>query len=396
MAQTSTHTILIVDDIGSNRMLLRKMLGHVGYPCEEAANGQEAIDVFKRISPDLILMDINMPVMNGYEATAAIKELAGENHVPIIFVTALSANLSLTESLQSGGDDYINKPVDMNILESKVAAHLRIRELNQKLLIRNQEWVYEQETIEHFFNKALNQSYFDESFIRYQLSPVAAFNGDILLAEKGPDGSIYVMLGDFTGHGLRAAMGTLPTTQTFFPLAKQGAPLGEIAAKLNSELRSIMPPDMFCAAILLKLDSSGCGVTTWAGGMPAGLWAGANWELKGTIDSHNMPLGILPDKNFKSETVQLDTQIGDQLYLFSDGIVEAGTMAGEAYGEARLRELLASPSKGRFDRILDDLDNFRDGLEQEDDITLVELTCIANTHTNESGNPEPKNQLASG
>lgn len=376
MKQKSRGTILLVDDIGSNRVLLKKMVALLGYKSIEASDGSDAVKQFEKHSPDLILMDIHMPIMNGYEAAAEIKKSAGENHVPIIFVTALSADLSFSQALESGGDDYVNKPVDIPILESKIAAHLRIRDLNQKLLVRNQEFLYEQKTIEHFFNRALNQSHLDPRYINYHLSPMSAFNGDILLTEKGPNGSLYVLLGDFTGHGLRAAMGTLPTVQAFFPLAQKGVPVGEIAKQLNQQLRTVMPTDMFCAATLLELDRSGRRISAWCGGMPDAMWISPEGEFKDTIRSKNMPLGILPCESFCTDTVELETNLGDQFYLYSDGIVEAGTAVGEAYGEARLQEVLTSPTDKRFERALDDLTVFREGHEQEDDITFVELTCI--------------------
>ena len=377
MNKNCCNTILIVDDISSNRVLLRKMLAHLGFETIEATNGLEAIELFKTSSPDLILMDINMPVMNGYEASTEIKALAGENHVPIIFVTALSANLSLTEALQSGGDDYVNKPIDLGILESKITAHLRIRELNQKLLNQTRELLYEQETIEHFFNKALSQSHLDPRYINYHLSPLSAFNGDILLVEKGPNGSLYLMLGDFTGHGLRAAMGTLPVTQTFFPLAQQGTSIGDIAAQLNQQLLDVMPVDMFCAATLVELDQTGKRLTIWTGGMPNLFWISPTGEIKEVIRSQHMPLGILPDERFNRNSETFFPGEGDQLYLYSDGIIEAGVLDGEPYGESRLKEQLATPKQNRFQRVLTDISAFRDGREQEDDITLVELTCDA-------------------
>ena len=370
------------------------MLSIFGFKSLEASNGKEAVETFTQSSPDLVLMDINMPVMNGYEAAAKIKALAGEEHVPIIFVTALSANLSFSKALESGGDDYVNKPVEMPILESKIAAHLRIRELNQKLVARNQELVYEQETIEHFFNNALSQSFLDSRYINYHLSPMSAFNGDILLAEKGPDDNLYLFLGDFTGHGLRAAMGTLPVTQTFFPLAQQGAPLGDIAAAVNEQLLHVMPRGMFCAATVLEMDHSGTHLKIWTGGMPDLYWIDPAGEFKGAVASQHVPLGILPNTQFDKSTIELQCDSGDQLYMYSDGIIEAGTTTGNAYGELRLKQQLSSPKEDRFERVLADLTSFREGIEQEDDITLVELTCDAIQSPSNSGTVQNINRAA--
>ncbi|MCK5664488.1 MAG: response regulator, partial [Thiotrichaceae bacterium] len=88
--------ILIVDDIKANRLLLRKIISSIcEYQVVEAVDGQEAIDCYKKEQPDLILMDINMPVMNGYQSASAIKALTKEIYIPIIFVTALTAEASL-------------------------------------------------------------------------------------------------------------------------------------------------------------------------------------------------------------------------------------------------------------------------------------------------------------
>jgi len=132
--------ILVVDDIETNRKLLSKILVAInGCNVIEASNGKDAIVQFDKEEPDLILMDINMPEMDGYQSAAAIKEKAGANYIPIIFVTALSADASLAQALASGGDDFISKPFKVEVLESKINVHLRIRELNQQLNGNNKQ-----------------------------------------------------------------------------------------------------------------------------------------------------------------------------------------------------------------------------------------------------------------
>jgi len=94
--------ILIVDDIATNRKLLKQTLRALkDYEIIEAANGLEAIERYKEDAPDLILMDINMPEMDGRQSTTAIKALMGDNYTPIIFVTALTAEDSLASALAS-------------------------------------------------------------------------------------------------------------------------------------------------------------------------------------------------------------------------------------------------------------------------------------------------------
>jgi PleD family two-component response regulator len=157
--------ILVVDDKEVNRNLLRQMLGRKGYEVLEAADGSDAIDIVDDYDVDIVLMDIMMPGMNGYEAADRIKALSKDNHLPIIYVTALRAEESLSTALAAGGDDFISKPINFAVLESKIKAHARIRELNQQLKEKNDQLLQhnarlarEQELITYFFDNALKNS----------------------------------------------------------------------------------------------------------------------------------------------------------------------------------------------------------------------------------------------
>ena len=381
----NSKNILIVDDLPVNRKLLRQMLERIdGYVVSEAINGKEAIDLFEKEDPDLILMDINMPGMDGLSATTEIKKNAGDIYIPIIFVTALTTDSALTNALASGGDDFISKPFDSDVLQSKISAHLRIRELNQQLGTKNKELnilnnnlVHEQELIEHFFNSALEQSFLDKKIINYHMSSMSAFNGDIFLVGRSPKGGLHVIMGDFTGHGLTAAMGTLPVAMIFFKMVASNAAVEDIACELNSQLYKLMPLSMFFAATLLELNEQGDILTTWMGGMPECYWVSKDGDLKGTIESKHMPLGILNETDFDSSTTIYNVSEDDKLYLYSDGVIETNNPAGEMFGDERLKEVLISNSDNCIDKVLSVLNEFRGAIAQNDDITLVELSCSA-------------------
>jgi CheY-like chemotaxis protein len=375
--------ILIVDDISANRMLLSKMLSSLR-DCKiiEASDGMEAITKFKEEQPDLILMDINMPDMNGYESAASIKKLTADSYVPVIFITALSTEASLSKSLESGGDDFISKPFDAEVLNAKIMAHFRIRsrylnlkEKNQELQKCNIQLEYEQELIEHFFETALKQSYLDEKIIKYHMSSMATFNGDLFLVERSPNGGLHVVMGDFTGHGLTAAMGTLPVAMIFFKMVNGGFSINETAIELNNQLHKLMPASMFFAATLIELNPECDKISVWMGSMPECYILGTNGEIKATLHSKNLPLGVLGAKSFTPEIVDYNVSKGDKIYLCSDGIVEAHNSDDEMFGNERLENILVSHSENRFDAIIEELDKFTGSNNQTDDITLVEITC---------------------
>lgn len=222
--------ILVVDDTEANRKLLAWMLEDDGHEVVEAINGQEAVDLFKQAKPDLVLMDVMMPVMDGFEATKAIKDYLAGTHVPIIFLTALSDDASLTKCLSIGGDDFLSKPINEQVLQAKIKAHSRIKDLNEQLNRKNKELtrlhqftMREHEIAKNVFESALAASILDSNNTRHYISPAATFNGDLLLVSISPSGGLYALMADFTGHGLPAAIGALPVSQAFLDAAQQGA-----------------------------------------------------------------------------------------------------------------------------------------------------------------------------
>ena len=119
-------TILIAEDSAADRMLLASILRRQGHAVLTAANGAEAVDVFRELRPQLVLMDAMMPVMDGFEAARQIKELAGETLVPIIFLTSLSESEALARCLEVGGDDFLAKPYNQVILAAKTVSYTHL------------------------------------------------------------------------------------------------------------------------------------------------------------------------------------------------------------------------------------------------------------------------------
>lgn len=377
------NTILIVDDIAINRSLLRQSLEVMGdYNLIEASGGKEAIEIFDKHSIDLVLLDIMMPGMDGCQTAIILKEKMTGGHVPIIFVTALTSEGYLATALESGGDDFLSKPFNFSVLSSKITAHLRIRELSKQLSAKNESLtqlnerlINEQELIEHFFESSIKQSFLDANLIKYHMSSMSVFNGDIFLSERGPQGSLYMIVGDFSGHGLTAAMGTLPVAMIFFKMASENASVAEIAREINFQLLKILPSTMFLTASILELTSSGNILTVWMGGMPENYWFNKDGELKGLIESKHMPLGILSDDDFDASTQVVTLEENDKIYLYTDGVIEAKNSEGELFGDSRLKSTLMSERSNRFSSVLDQLSRFTLNNEQNDDITLVELNC---------------------
>ncbi|CAM4164317.1 hybrid sensor histidine kinase/response regulator [Aeromonas bestiarum] len=124
--------ILIVDDMASNRYILRCLLEEAGYQVREATDGQQALDAATRFPPALVLMDINMPVMNGYEACRRIKQLPGQWCLPVLFISANNEISALEQAFQAGGCDYVSKPFHQLEVLARVQNQLRLKDLSRQ------------------------------------------------------------------------------------------------------------------------------------------------------------------------------------------------------------------------------------------------------------------------
>ena len=124
MAERVGSVVIVVDDFADTRQMLRRMLEMSGCRVVEAANGQEAIDLSQREGPDLVLMDLNMPVLDGFNATLRIREDVRTRDVPVVAITAYDTAESRAAATAVGCCEYVTKPLD----------HERLRSLLQKLL----------------------------------------------------------------------------------------------------------------------------------------------------------------------------------------------------------------------------------------------------------------------
>ena len=119
------HRILYIEDNPDNRMLIRRVLQAAGYEVIEAADGRAGLRQAADARPDLILMDINLPEIDGYELTARLKQVPSLNRIPIIAVTANVMKGDREKTLAAGCDGYIQKPIDIDLLPSQIERFLK-------------------------------------------------------------------------------------------------------------------------------------------------------------------------------------------------------------------------------------------------------------------------------
>jgi CheY-like chemotaxis protein len=374
--------ILIAEDSFSDRLILKKIIEGQGHEVIEAENGVQALEVCQNELPDLVLLDALMPKLDGFEVARQLKQQYDTHYLPIIFITSLNDPESLVKCIDSGGDDFFIKPFNRTILAAKINAFQRTKDLyqtvseqKQKIEYHTQHLLQEQRVAKRIFDNIAHKGALDEPYIRYEVSPMSVFNGDILLAAKRPQGGLNVFLGDFTGHGLAAAIGAMPASDIFFRMTTKGFELYEIVQEMNTRLNSILPTGFFCCAAAAEIDFEGNCMKFINCGLPDAYIIDRNTGEVDALSSTHLPLGILSNDKLNIQIELLPFKEGASLFLCSDGVIEAENDQGEMFGQERLLVALCEGAAAgdAFGKVHEYLKPFHRSREQADDVTYIEV-----------------------
>lgn len=375
--------ILAVDDTEMNLNLLGRFIKKRGHEMITAVNGREAVEQFEAERPDLILMDVMMPEMDGYEATREIRKLSADKWIPIIFMSAKAAIEDQVMGLDAGGDDYLTKPVNLRILEAKIKAMQRIAEMRDAMEMQAEELrrYHASAEEEKFLGNALMErmtraSGLSDTLLETWLLPAEQMSGDLVAACRAVDDRLYVMVADATGHGLLAAMMQVPISQAFYEMASAGYSLASIVAAMNRQLRVLVPRDRFIAATLIMVDVRNQFIEVWNGGGPDVLFVDADRKIVHRFASNAAPLGIVAEEDFEPYTQVYRWQVAGELLACSDGAVDALNDQGQAFGEERLEQALPDHRDLSVCGALSEaLQEYLQGQRAQDDISVVCVHC---------------------
>ncbi|MCW8890948.1 MAG: SpoIIE family protein phosphatase [Sedimenticola sp.] len=377
---TQTKPIaLVVDDEITNREFLRIFLEDDGYSVFEAENGLEAIKAFQANPPDIIVMDVIMPVMDGYEAVAEIQKQSEAQFIPILFLTALTDENALAKCIEVGGYDFLSKPVSPIVLKAKIRSMERIRKLHLEMMRLYGQMKMDQEMAETVFNGAVVADNIKLDCIQTILRPAEQFSGDVLLTAHAPSSDMHILLGDFTGHGLAAALGALPASEVFRAMTAKGFTPHQIIAGINKKLYNLLPTGMFFAVQFISIGKNLEYVKVINCGMPDVLLLdGTTGQIKQRISSNSLPLGIAPDIEYQDLFIRSNITLGDRILLVSDGVTEARNSENTYFGRERFETAIQNTQAGEsaLESVAKALASFCGDAPQDDDISLAEIPCI--------------------
>ncbi|MBF0187978.1 MAG: SpoIIE family protein phosphatase [Magnetococcales bacterium] len=374
--QPEDITILAVDDTPENLDIIKGVLTP-DYRLKAAINGPMALKVARITKPDLILLDIMMPEMDGYEVCRRLKEDRETRDIPVIFVTAMDQEGDELQGLDLGAVDYITKPISPAILKARITTHLALKQARQELEQKNQLLREERALVETIVDKMRTDIHMDCRYLRFITEALEKTSGDVIFSAFRPDGGQHVLLGDFTGHGLPAAVGGPLISNIFYSRTQDGVNPLEILLEFNRVLYEQLPLHIFMAATLVEVTPQRDALHVWNCGLPDALLIN-NEGTSHAFFSSNPPLGIVPDL-LSEEGERTDWSSDSRLFVYSDGLTETVDHTNTMFGSERLQALLTRtlPPHGELtmDDVLAEIDAFSDNQERSDDMTLLEL-CV--------------------
>jgi len=372
---------LIVDDDASILTLLEALITDHGDECISFKKSRHAVEFIKNKEErfDIAILDILMPGYNGLEVAKIIREeREASGHLPILFLTGTEKEELLKECLDCG-DDVILKPISTALAEAKIIALKKTFTLYHDLKQKQQELESHHHLLEEerfltqeVFNHLMQMSDLSSGNLQFHSSPSSTFNGDTFLAVRSPMDTLYVLIADITGHGLPAAIGTIPLQKIFLAMAQKGLTIREISYELNQTLYSLLPDNIFCAATIMEMSPNGEEIRMWSGAMPAIILTDEKGHYLDSIASDHMPLGSQAPSEFESNIRTINLKPGTHCYIFTDGIPEAHNEQEKMFGDEGIKAALNENPDNGFRAILEAVEKFS-GKSADDDITLAEI-----------------------
>jgi len=519
MSEQSTPkalTVLVADDTAANRNMMQVFLKKLGFASICAANGREAVEMFERDRPDVVLMDLMMPEMDGFEATRRIRAVQRRVWTPIVIMSALNADADVVAGLDAGGDDYLVKPISFTVFAAKMRTVQRLlsmerghrellgrmqaisnavidalvtinergiiqsanpathrifghpqgaligqnvsilmpphdgdrhdgyledynrgklpgvvgkiremqgirgngevfplelgvtelklddrrlyigvmRDISERVRAREEreqhaehlqryhdEQQREQELARQIMSSQINESAMRDPRIHYAVMPAQNFSGDLVVAACSASGRLYAMLADATGHGLSAAVSVQPVLPMFYTLVEREVPLSLLTSEMNRLLHASLPVGRFVGAAIVSVELDGSAASIWVGGVPAVMVLGKDGQVRRRIASRQLPLGIVESSREGSEPELVPLAPGDQIVLYSDGVIEAINKQGEDFGLVQLETALGGAGNAdRVQSVQAALKAHLGGAPAHDDMSLLLIDAEATVH----------------
>ena len=390
--------VLIVDDQEANVFLLEHILRGAGYASVASTmDPREVCELHRQNRYELILLDLEMPGMDGFQVMEGLKEIETEGYLPVLVITAEPGHK--LRALQAGAKDFISEPLDLaevrarayNMLEVRLL-HMETKTYSKVLEQTVREWEASREVIrlknleeqkkldqELALAEETQKSLLPHCLPQFENFRIHAFNnptryvgGDFYDFLQLSSGDWVGVLADVSGKGISAALLSSMLLGALSTEFRYGTQPQEVLNRVNQLLYEKTLRDRFVTLFLFLLSPQGEGQFIGAGHDPAYLFRSATGKIE-VLSSGNLILGAFTPVSYQSSPLQLHQ--GDILVVYSDGLTEARNQREEMFGEERLLKIIQqeapSGSHAFQQKFLKAIEEFTQGMPQADDITFL-------------------------
>ena len=366
--------ILVVDDNPANVEILQMRLTANNYDIITAMEGESGLAMAKDRQPDLILLDIMMPKMDGLEVCRRLKGDPSLPFMPIILVTAKADSKDVVAGLEAGGDEYLTKPVDHAALVARVKSMLRIKSLHDRVLEQSAQLELQLKTatkIQSLFWPDIPQ--LEEGSHIWALSvPASYVGGDLYDIIPLPDESLLVYVADVSDKGVPAALIMAALSAKIRSEARIQTDVNRLLESVNNSLYRLISEEGFFATIVIVRYWPNSGKLQFSiGGHFQPLWI-VESGIGDFPQAKGISLGITPGSHYEKKETILSP--GESILLYTDGVIEAENERNELYGYHRMVDFIKN-SKGPpwGEGLTNEIGKWRGTAKANDDLTLLEI-----------------------
>ncbi len=373
---SDTESILLVDDNPTNLQVLFQTLEGVGCKLLIAKNGNGALAIAGKALPDLILLDIMMPDIDGYEVCRRLKADPATADIPVIFLSALGETEDKVKGLHLGAVDYITKPFQPDEVIARVNTHLTIHRLKREVESQKDQLEHELEVVSEVQRKLLPKKLPEIDGFKlaahYETSRYAG--GDYYDIIEIPDNRWGFLIADAEGHSAPAAVLMAMTCALFRAYPNSPDDPAAVLHYLNEHLCKVADPS-FMTALYAVYDSTEQTMRIARAGQPLPMIYRASEKKAFEVDCPGVyPLGIEPYE-IEIPVSEIKLTAGDRFLVYTDGLSERFNAAGETYGEQRLLKPLANDNaavpQDVIAAIMADVEQFAGDHPADDDQALL-------------------------
>jgi len=383
--------VLVVDDNEMNRDMLARRLAKRGFDVEVAENGVLALEAIEEHDFDLVLLDINMPDMDGFEVLERVREGHSAASLPVLMATARDDSEDIVRALQMGANDYVTKPLDFPVVLARVGAHLSLKKSKDALVAAHGRMKKDLDAAARFQQSLLPRSFPTTEAVRcaWRYRPCTELAGDALNVFPIDDTRIGLYLLDVSGHGVSASLLSVTVTHSLTPgpdvasVVNRPVPdatgnaiarPAEVATRLNELYPMASNGGHYFTLAYAVLDTDERLLRIVTAGQPEPLHL-RRGEATRSIQPRNLPIGLFPSVAY--EDVLVEVSPGDRIYLFSDGLMEAANGDGEEFGRSRLvdaaRSALDVSLEQSLDAIIEAATHWQGREDFDDDLSIVAI-----------------------